>query len=295
MKRIVNYEITPSENGMTIAYFLRQQGYTRKSISTLKKQEGAFSINGNCVSAGTCLKEGTTLIVTIFETATSENIEAENLPLKILYEDEDILVVDKPAGMAIHPSINHHYGTLANSVMGYYNRQGIKYVFRCLNRLDRDTSGVVILAKHMLAGAIMSKAVKNGLFHKEYMAVVSGCVKGMGIINAPIGRVEGSIIERQIDLIKGKDAITHYETIKSGDKYSLLKIVLETGRTHQIRVHMKHIGHPLPGDFLYNPDFRDISRQALHCYKIGFEHPITKEQMEFVSELPEDMKRLMAD
>lgn len=292
MKRIIQYKINELNTERTISEYLSDLGYTRKVISKLKESPNEIFLNGNQAFSNASLEIGDILKITIVEDESSENIEAEDLPLQILYEDEDILVVDKPAGMAIHPSINHHYGTLANAVMGYYNRQGIKYVFRCLNRLDRDTSGVVILAKHMLAGAIMSKAVKNGLFHKEYMAVVSGCVKGMGTINAPIGRVEGSIIERQIDMIKGKDAITHYETIKSGDKYSLLKIVLETGRTHQIRVHMKHTGHPLPGDFLYNPDFRDISRQALHCYKIGFEHPITKESMEFVSELPDDMKRL---
>ncbi len=293
MVRTITYQIAPEFEGATISYYLKQQGFTGKSNRELKNRDGAFSANGSVCDGSFRLTAGDLLQVSITEMERSEGILPENLPLAILYEDEDILVVDKPAGMAIHPSVNHREGTLANAVAGYYARQGIPYVFRCLNRLDKETSGVTVLAKHSISGSILSKQVKEGGFVKEYRAIVCGSLPAEGDICLPIGRKAGSIIERCIDMEHGREAVTHYRKISERGKYSFAAVKLDTGRTHQIRLHMKAIGHPLPGDYLYHPDFEDIKRQPLHCYRMELTHPITGERMAFVAELPEDMQRLL--
>lgn len=161
------------------------------------------------------------------------------MPLSICYEDEDILAVNKPAQMPVHPSLNHYDHTLANAVCGYYNDQEIPYTFRCVNRLDRDTTGLTLIAKHMLSSAILSTAAARREISREYIAIASGKTPESGTIDAPIGRVAGSTIERQIDFENGERAITHYRRLAYHDGLSLLSLHLETGRTHQIRVHLK--------------------------------------------------------
>lgn len=293
MKRILRYSIQEAEQGKNILLYLKEKGYSKKVITNLKKQSEGIRLNGASTFVNAVLCKDDELVIQIVEKEESQTIIPEFEPIAILYEDEDILVVDKPAGMPVHPSINHHTGTLANRIRGYYKKQGISYVFRCLNRLDRDTSGVVLLAKNILSGAILSKYVKSGELHREYRAIVCGKIPEKGTIIAPIGRKEGSIIEREVNFECGSEAITHYTRIGYNHNYSYVSIQLETGRTHQIRVHMKYIGHPLPGDFLYYPDFSAIGRQALHSYRIWFPHPITGEKMEFVAKMPEDMERLI--
>jgi len=218
-----------------------------------------------------------------------------NLDFSIVYEDDDIIVVDKPANTPIHPSQNNFDNSLANGLAYYYKEKGIPFVFRCMNRLDRDTTGLVLLAKNMFSSCVLSDMVKNRDIHREYLAVVEGKLDSSGTIDAPIARKEGSVIERCIDFANGQKAVTHYRLLEHKDGYSLASIVLETGRTHQIRVHMKHIGHPLPGDFIYNPNYDHITRQALHSYKLEFVHPITKKAMEFTAPLPQDMKSLFPE
>lgn len=293
MKRTLQYIIEKNEVHNKISDFLRNQGYSRKVITSLKESPNEILLNDQLAYVNQTLKEGDQLTISIVEPISSPNIMPENIPFEIIYEDEDILVVNKPAHMPIHPSINHYYGTLANAVVGYYEKQGVPYIFRCLNRLDKDTSGVVLLAKHMLSGAILAKRIKEGEIKKEYRAIVCGKLPETGVIDAPIGRKEGSVIERQIDFINGQEATTHYRLLNYQNGYSYVAIQLETGRTHQIRVHMKYIGHPLPGDFLYYPDNREIDRQALHSYRLSFQHPMTGENMEFRAELPQDMKKLL--
>lgn len=293
MKRTLTYIISNKTKNDRISDFLRSQGYSRKVLAALKEFPNEILLNNKPVYVNQTLKEGDQLTISIVEPISSPNIVPENIPFEIIYEDEDILVVNKLAGMPIHPSINHHQGTLANVVAGYYKRQGIPYVFRCLNRLDKDTSGVVLLAKHMLSGAILAKQLKEGKIKKEYRAIVNGRLPKTGVIDVPIGRKEGSVIERQVDFINGKEAVTHYRLLKYQNGFSYIAIRLETGRTHQIRVHMKFIGHPLPGDFLYYPDGSEMNRQALHSYCLSFQHPMTGENMEFRAELPQDMKKLL--
>lgn len=293
MERVIHYEIPSAFDGRRVSDFLKQKQYSRKILTRLKETPNEILLNGQKTYVSQCVHSGDRLTVHILEQEFSPHIVPEILPLAIVYEDEDILVIDKPAGMPVHPSINHHSGTLANAVAGYYASRKIPYVFRCVNRLDRDTSGLVLLAKHMLSGAILSKEVREGNIHREYRAIVCGQLPKEGCICAPIGRKPGSIIERQIDQEHGSPAVTHYQTLQYKNGYSHVSIWLETGRTHQIRVHMKSIGHPLPGDFLYYPDFTKIKRQALHSYRLSFVHPIHGTFMEFRSDLPEDMKSML--
>ena len=264
-------------------------------IVQLKKIPESILLNGKWEYMSTRLNNGDCLFIHFEETEGSENIVATNLPLSICYEDEDILVVNKPADMPIHPSMNNYDNTLANSVCHYYQTQGIPYTFRCVNRLDRDTTGLTILAKHLISSAILNSEVSVRGISREYLAIVNGFTEDEGTVNAPIGRKEGSTIERQIDVLHGETAITHYKRLAYKDCLSLISLKLETGRTHQIRVHMKSIGHPLIGDFLYNPDFTKINRQALHSYRLRFTHPVTKEPLVFTAPLPEDMQALFPD
>ena len=185
---------------------------------------------------------------------------------------------------------------MANALAWYYKEQGKPFIFRCTNRLDRDTSGLTVVSKHMLSGNIMSTMTAKREFHREYLAISRGHVTPpFGIIDAPLARKPGSIIERTVDYENGERAVTHYQVIKEQNGHSLISLVLETGRTHQIRIHMKYLGFPLIGDYLYNPDMEFISRQALHSHHLSFRHPITGKQMDFTAPLPDDMQHVLGD
>lgn len=295
MTRDLEYNITAQDNGVTISDYLKKQVFSHAVIVQLKKIPESILLNGKWEYMSTRLNDGDCLFIHFEETEGSENIVATNLPLSICYEDEDILVVNKPADMPIHPSMNNYDNTLANAVCHYYQTQGIPYTFRCVNRLDRDTTGLTILAKHLISSAILNSEVSVRGISREYLAIVKGFTEDEGTVNAPIGRKEGSTIERQIDVLHGETAITHYKRLAYQDGLSLISLKLETGRTHQIRVHMKSIGHPLIGDFLYNPDFTKINRQALHSYRLRFTHPVTKKPLVFTAPLPEDMQALFPE
>lgn len=190
--------------------------------------------------------------------------------------------------MPVHPSAGNYENTLANGIAWYFAEKGEDFVYRCINRLDRDTTGALILAKNPLSAAILSVQMKKRQIRRTYLALVDGLLPDAGTINAPIARMEGSVITREVNFETGESAITHYERLAAGKEYSLAELHLETGRTHQIRVHMKYIGHPLPGDYLYNPDYRRINRQPLHSYQLEFTHPITGKVMLFIAPLPID-------
>ena len=227
------------------------------------------------------------------EEDSSENIVPVEMKLDIVYEDEDFLVINKPADTPIHPSQGNYDNSLANGVKHYYESQGERFVFRCINRLDRDTTGLVVIAKNMLSSAALNAAMVNREIHRTYLAVVKGELPEKGTIDFPIARKDGSTVERCVDMSGGEYAVTHFECVEKNEKYSLAKIWLETGRTHQIRVHMNAIGHPLPGDFLYHNDRSEIGRQALHSWRLEFRHPVTGETMRFEQPLPEDMRNLL--
>lgn len=291
MDRLLQYSITKENENYRISQYLRHLGYTGQSLTELKKMPESILLNGEPCYMNRILSDGDTLTVHIQETAFSKQVVPVKLPLSVIYEDEDIMVVNKPAGMPTHPSMNNYTNSLANALAWYYQEQGKPFIFRCSNRLDRDTSGLTVIAKHMVSSGILAGAVTRHDMHREYLAIVSGhVIPPKGRIEVPLGRKEGSIIERTVDLGHGEYAATNYRVEKYLKDHTLVALHLETGRTHQIRIHMKYLGHPLIGDYLYNPDMRHISRQALHSARLSFVHPMTGEAMTFEAPLPEDMR-----
>jgi len=299
MERILNFTITPADTGMRIEQFLRQNEFSRHIITHLKQTPNGICLNGVWSYINQRLSLNDILTIRLIETISSPQIVPVPMNLNIVYEDEDIMVINKPSDMPIHPSINNYDNTLANGVASYFARQNIPFVYRCINRLDRDTTGLLIIAKHMLSAARLSKMIASkaaeastSVIHREYLAIAVGAVPTQGTIHAAIARKDTSLIERCIDDIHGERAITHFHTLTYKEPYSLVSLKLETGRTHQIRVHMKHLGFPLLGDSLYNPNDmsnKKMQRQALHSYRLHFYHPLTGKEMSFTSPLPDDM------
>ena len=295
MERIITYHIDSTSAGLRIEQYLRRRGYSYQNLTLLKKMHESILLNGVWSYMRTPMEGGDILTVHIQEPESSPNIPPAALPLDIVYEDEDIIVVNKPAGMPVHPSLNNYENSLANALMYYYQEQGKPFIFRCTNRLDRDTSGLTVVAKHMVSSSILSGMGVRHEITREYLAIVRGVLSPPeGTIDAPIGRTGSSLIERKIDFEKGEHAVTHYHVVEEKNGHSLVSLILETGRTHQIRVHMKYIGHPLVGDYLYNPDMEYIDRQALHSHRLSFTHPITGEKMEFTAPLPADMRKILS-
>ena len=220
----------------------------------------------------------------------NSNIVPTKMDLNIIFEDDWLLVVNKPAGIAIHPSVLHYSDSLCNGIRFYFDKIGLKKKIRPVNRLDLNTSGLVVFAKCEYIQECLINQMKNNQFKKEYLAVCDGIFnEKSGTINLPIARKRNSIIERCISE-NGQTAITHYEVLKEFNNYSLVKCSLETGRTHQIRVHMSAIGHPLLGDSLYGSISDLINRQALHCYNLQFIHPVYNNDLNFFGDLPNDFK-----
>lgn len=296
MNRTISYDIDSHSEGLRVEQFLRRKGYSAQNLSTIKRMPESILVNGVHYYMKQTLKAGDRLLVRIQETESSRNIPPVCAPLSIVYEDEDLIVVNKPAGMPIHPSLNNYTNSLANALAWYYQQQGKPFIFRCCNRLDRDTSGLTVVAKHLVSGNILSTMTKKKEVRREYLAVVRGHIAPeSGTISAPLTRKEGTIIERVVDFDRGEPAVTHYHLIREANGHSLVSLQLETGRTHQIRIHLKHLGFPLVGDYLYNPDMEYISRQALHSFRLSFPHPITGEVMDFTAPLPEDMRNILTE
>ena len=229
-----------------------------------------------------CVKSG--MIVEIVLPNEEMLIKPVKGELDIVYEDKYFLIVNKPPFMPVHPVKQHQSDTLANIVSYYCNEKGESYTFRAINRLDKDTSGLVIIAKDRFCANAM-----KGRTQKIYYALCHGRLEGSGTVSAPIGLLEDSKMVRHI-LKEGPPAITHYKSVVAGDDYSLLELKLETGRTHQIRCHMASLNHPLLGDDLYGGTLEYISRQALHCGKVSFVHPVTNNMITVSADIPDDMK-----
>lgn len=296
MNRNIDYIIDEDSAGLRVEQFLRRKRYSGQNLSEIKRMPKSILVNGVHYYMRQELSTGDHLQVRICETQNSEKIPPTKLPLDIIYEDEDLLVLNKPAGMPIHPSLNNYTNSMANALAYYFQSQGKPFIFRCCNRLDRDTSGLTIVSKHLVSGSILSDMTKYREVHREYLAIARGSVTpSEGTIQAPLGRKEGTIIERTVDWEHGEDAVTHYKVVKEANGHSLVSLRLETGRTHQIRIHMKYLGYPLIGDYLYNPNMEYMTRQALHSHHMEFTHPITGEHMSFTAPLPEDMARVMQE
>ena len=296
MNRNNDYIIDEDSAGLRVEQFLHRKRYSGQNLSEIKRMPKSILVNGVHYYMRQELSTGDHLQVRICEKQNSEKIPPTKLPLDIIYEDEDLLVLNKPAGMPIHPSLNNYTNSIANALAYYFQSQGKPFIFRCCNRLDRDTSGLTIVSKHLVSGSILSDMTKYREVHREYLAIARGSVTpSEGTIQAPLGRKEGTIIERTVDWEHGEDAVTHYKVVKEANGHSLVSLRLETGRTHQIRIHMKYLGYPLIGDYLYNPDMEYMTRQALHSHHMEFTHPITGEHMSFTAPLPEDMARVMQE
>lgn len=249
-------------------------------------------LNNNVIDTRSSVNIDDIITINLDFEEENDNIIATNIKLNIVYEDDCFLILNKPAGIAVHPSIQHYTDSLANGVKFYFETIGLHKKIRPVNRLDLNTSGLIIFAKNEYVQECLIKQMQDNTFQKYYIAFVEGTFTDKkGIINLPIARKENSIIERCISP-SGQEAITDYVIIDEFDSFSIVKCHLQTGRTHQIRVHMSAIGHPLLGDTLYGHTSSLINHQALHSYKVSFVHPITKQIMNFTCELPDDMKAI---
>lgn len=286
--RIIEYTVEEYFEGKKLISFLR--GHVKISVRllrSLKRVEGGIKINGENARTIDLLHGGDTVTLTIPE---DENHSIPtDYPLDVVYEDEDVLVIDKPAMLPMHESHNHQGDTLANAVAGYLGKKGRSLSFRAVGRLDKGTSGLVICALNSHAAARLS-----GNFEKTYYAIATGHYEGRGTIDKPIYRPDPMKTYRTAD-DRGDRAVTHYEVLESGEDYAFLRINLETGRTHQIRVHFAFFGTPLYGDRMYGKEHPLIGRQALHCGEVAFTHPVTGERVEVKAPLPEDMARLLEE
>lgn len=290
----IERKITENQAGMLLRDFLfKEEKISRRAVKAIKFGEGDLLVNGERKTVRYVLKRGDHLVILFPPEAPSPSLIGEPMPLDILFEDEHLLVINKPAGIPVIPSQMHPHGTLANGVLFHFEQQGLSYTVHTVTRLDRDTSGVMLIAKHRHAHELFVREQKKHKVERSYQALVHGNISPMkGIIDAPIDRKEGSIIERCVTP-SGKRAVTHYEVLKQAGEISLLKIKLETGRTHQIRVHFSHEGHPLLGDDLYGGERTMISRQALHSYQLKFLHPFHNKEMIFEAACPPDMKTII--
>ena len=280
--RELTFKIEKKDNNKRIKEFLREFGVSSSLITKLKKTENGITINGEFARAIDLLNTSDTLKIKIESSGHMPSpLKAD---IEICHEDEDIIVLNKPPFMPVHESRNHIGDTLSNFVAYHLCEDA---AFRAVYRLDRDTSGLVLVAKHELAASKLAGKIK-----KDYYAVVQGEINSGGTINLPIARCGDSIIKRRVDE-NGENAVTHYEPISTKNGNTLLKINLETGRTHQIRVHFSHIGYPLLGDDMYGGSSELINRQALHCKTIYFTHPITEKEMIIDCDFPDDMKKLI--
>ena len=315
MKREFIYQISESDlfatnSSTTISQFLSSKGYSAHILTYLRHHDGTVLLNGNPSLLKSTITSGDKLQIILEEFSNNKvlPIMYEGEPFSIEYEDEDIIVVNKPAGMPIHPSRGSYENTLGNAIAAYYEAQGESMVFRCINRLDKNTSGLTIIAKNMLSATLLYEQMVSRNIKRTYTAIVennseSSLAKNntlfnvfttgeSGTVNAPIEREQAESIKRCVDFIYGKMAITHYSVLNSNDKAALIQLHLDTGRTHQIRVHMAYLGHPLLGDNIYNPEFNSalISRHALHAGNLEFSHPISGKKLAFSADIPQDIQ-----
>ena len=250
-------------------------------------------LNGNVTSVNHPVLENDLIECYLDYEEDNSNIVPTEMPLNIIYEDEAYIVVNKPAGIPVHPSMDHYTDSLSNGIAFYFNQIGLKKKIRPVNRLDKDTSGIVIFAKNEYIQECLVRQMKSKEFIKRYIAVVNGNLDNLeGTINAPIARKEGSIIERCVSET-GDIAITHYKVLKRKNDFDIVECILETGRTHQIRVHFAYLGHSLLSDTLYGTSSSLINRQALHAYEVEFTHPLSKKKVKYIATVPEDLNKLM--
>ncbi len=287
--------VSTTEGGMTIRQVLKGRfGLVDHDISRAKYRKDGIRLNGERTFVSTMVKEGDLLIIRIEDEPEGRTVPSKG-PISILYEDEDLIALNKPAGIVVHPSHGHYADSLGNYLVGYYRRQGRRHDSRTIGRLDMETSGVILYGKTRSSVSQMVRENENGLMGKAYLALAEGFFEKENYnFDGPIGRVEGEKLLRMVRE-DGDAAQTHVKVLKQYEDYALLYVTIETGRTHQIRVHLSHAGHPLLGDCLYGRVREDengntITRAALHCYQCYFQKLYTKEKVILRASLPEDMK-----
>lgn len=289
----LQWVVNKVQAGRIIREVLKEEEISRVALTDIKFNGGKILVNDMEVNVRYMLKEGEVLTVIFPPENPSEGAAGEKIPLEILFEDQYLLVVNKPAGMSTIPSREHPTGSLANALVGYYEEIGIRATSHIVTRLDRDTSGIVLIAKHRHVHHLLSKQQKKGNVNRTYEAFAEGNLPlGKGSIEEPIGRKQESIIEREVRS-DGQYACTHYQVLNRYKEFTHVELQLKTGRTHQIRVHMSFLGYPLLGDGLYGGNQTLINRQALHCKRIRFSHPFSGQDMNFTSGLPLDMNELV--
>ena len=273
----------------TVREIIKQEFEISDRLLLRLKKEQKISLNNKITYSHALVKEGDVVSVLIDFEEDNSNIVPTKMNLNILYEDDSILVINKPCGIAIHPSHMHYDNSLSNGVKYYFDSINLNKKIRIVNRLDKDTSGIVIFAKNEYIQECLIRQMKDKTFKKEYVAIVDGILnEKKDTISTPIARKENSIIERCVSPL-GVSAITHYTVLKEYTNNSLVQFTLETGRTHQIRVHSSYIGHPISGDTLYGNTSPYISRQALHCNKLTFIQPISRKKICIEAPIPEDI------
>ena len=290
---ILEYKVKKTDNYMNLKELLKTYFQISDRLLIKLKNNRKIFVNGNLAFVNMGLNVGDNISIFIDFIENNSNIVPNAIPLDIVYEDDALLIINKLAGIPVHPSMEHYTDSLSNGVRFYFDKIRLHKKIRPVNRLDKDTSGLIVFAKNEYIQECLVRQMKTKQFVKEYIAICDGIFDNkFGTINAPIARKENSIIERCVSEA-GDTAITHYEIINTYANYSVVKCTLETGRTHQIRVHMAYIGHPLLGDTLYSSPSTIINRQALHAYKIKFIHPITKQKLEFTAQIPADFENLI--
>lgn len=301
--RPLSVQVTDKENGMMVRTVLeRRLGVSRKLLSRLKLTERGITVNDQRAYTNDKVTEGDVIAIRM-EKETSTDILAEPLPISVIYEDDDLMIVNKPAGIVVHPTHGHYTGTLANGVVHHWLMKGEQVRFRPVHRLDEETSGLVAIAKNAYIHQQLSEQLQADEITKQYVAFVYNTPSpAAGTVDGPIDRDPD---EPHVRIVtpSGYPSVTHYETAESyaGAAAALVRLRLETGRTHQIRVHMRHIGCPLIGDKMYgpgegaSPEWEEAAgRQALHAERLGLTHPITKQRMEWTAPLPPELERLQA-
>lgn len=279
------FTVPPEYDGIKVQNFLRGKcGISYRLLVTLKHTEDGITANGKHIRSIDSLNSGDVLRLRLPE--DKNPAQACELPLDIMYEDDDLMVCNKPPFMPVHPSAGHPEDTLANAVASHLARKGQCGAFRPINRLDRNTSGLVLCAMNRFSAAAVGKSCE-----KTYYAVCQGILTQSGTIDAPIGVAAGHTIQRAV-VTDGARSVTHYRPLKSGNGHTLIEVKLETGRTHQIRVHFSYIGMPLAGDDMYGGCLEHINRQALHCGEMSFLHPLTGERVQLHANIPDDMQTL---
>ena len=295
--RRLTLTVIPEQSGWKVDALLRGPlGLSGTVIRRVKWLEDGILLDGVRVTVGDRVQAGQVLSVVVGDTEVSGAIVPAPGPLDIVYQDQDVLVLNKAPGVAVHPGPGHYSDTIGNFLMDYYRKHGILADFHPVHRLDRGTSGLLLVALHGHAQEVLKEQLHSPAFRRVYLAVCEGVPEPpSGIIDAPIGRLEGSVLARTVRP-DGQRAVTHYQTLRTVNGRALVRLELETGRTHQIRVHMAHLGHPLTGDFLYGTEDQSlISRPALHAAELSFTHPITGKTMAFTAPLPHDVAALVPE